>query len=384
MNELTLEKCLEYADLGWLDKHESADGKLVGFKYSRQTVYDGAWDEITLQCRGIVFDKSTGDIIAHPFNKFFNYEEIYDVTADDGSMRLTKLGETLKRLRHGFEPNITKNFRAMDKLDGSLGILFYYEDKWIIKTAGSFDSDQAKWAQNWFDTKIDNDRKELHLDKDWTYCFEIISSEDPHVCNYDYEGLVLLGFFDENHTEGEMADIAELAYKLDIRYSQMIYFDSMEKMIEQAKKLDVDHEGFVVTFSSGFKMKIKGVEYLEKFKMMSAISKKDVRAHFDVASLVVDPTYMMQIPEELWKIRKYGEDLESKCYDIKMRALGANSMITGLEGRERYEKAVEIMGKRYACLAINLATGRKINDLVFKFAVEELKSQVDDDGDNDE
>ena len=155
-------------------------------------------------------------------------------------------------------------------------------------------------------------------------------------------------------------------------------------MIEQAKKLDGDHEGFVVTFSSGFKMKIKGVEYLEKFKMMSAISKKDVRAHFDTEALVVEPTYMMQIPEELWKIRKYGEDLESKCYDIKMRALGAHSMITGLEGRERYEKAVEILGKRYACLAINLATGRKINDLVFKFAVEELKSQVDDDGDNDE
>ena len=383
MNYLTLEKCLEYADLGWLDKHESADGKLVGFKYSRQTVYDGAWDEITLQCRGIVFDKSTGDIIAHPFNKFFNYEEIYDVTTDDGYMRLTKLGETLKRLGHGFEPNITKNFRAMDKLDGSLGILFYYEDKWIIKTAGSFDSDQAKWAQNWFDTKIDNDRKELHLDKDWTYCFEIISNEDPHVCHYDYEGLVLLGFFDENHTEGEMADIAELAYKLDIRYSEMIYFDSMEKMIEQAKKLDVDHEGFVVTFSSGFKMKIKGVEYLEKFKMMSAISKKGVRAHFDTEALVVDPEYKKMIPEELWDMREYADKLERKCEEIKFKAEDSAAELLDLDGRERYEKAVQIMGKRYACLAINLATGRKINELVFRFAVEQLKEQGADDGDDE-
>jgi RNA ligase len=379
MNYLTLDKCLEYADLGWLDKHESADGKLVGFKYSRQTVYDGAWDEITLQCRGIVFDKSTGDIIAHPFNKFFNYEEIYDVTTNDGYMRLTKLGETLTRLGHEFEPRITKNFRAMDKLDGSLGILFYYEDKWIIKTAGSFDSDQAKWAQNWFDTKIDDDRKELHLDKDWTYCFEIISNEDPHVCHYDYEGLVLLGFFDENQTEGEMADIAELAYKLDIRYSQMIYFDSMEKMIEQAKKLDVDHEGFVVTFSSGFKMKIKGVEYLEKFKMLYSISKKSIRENFDTEHLVLDPEYRKQIPEELWEIREYADRLEKTCEDIKLRALAAYSQITGMEGRERYEMAVEILGKRYACLAINLVTGRKINDLVFRFAVEELKSQGEED-----
>lgn len=379
MNYLTLEKCLEYADLGWLDKHESADGKLVGFKYSRQTVYDGAWDEITLQCRGIVFDKSTGDIIAHPFNKFFNYEEIYDVTTDDGYMRLTKLGETLKRLGHGFEPNITKNFRAMDKLDGSLGILFYYDGKWIIKTAGSFDSDQAKWAQNWFDTKIDNERKELHLDKDWTYCFEIISNEDPHVCHYDYEGLVLLGFFDENHTEAEMVEIADLAYKLDIRYSQMIYFNSMEKMIAQAKKLDADHEGFVVTFSSGFKMKIKGIEYLEKFKLMSAISKKDIRAHFNTEALILDPEYKKMIPEELWDMREYADRLERACEEIRFKAEDSAAALLDLDGRERYEKAVQIMGKRYACLAINLATGRKINDLVFKFAVEELKSKGDSD-----
>lgn len=379
MNELTLEKCLEYVDLGWLDKHESADGKLVGFKYSRQTVYAGAWDEITLQCRGIVFEKSTGYIIAHPFNKFFNYEEIYDVTTDDGYMRLTKLGETLTRLGHEFEPNITKDFRAMDKLDGSLGILFYYDGKWIIKTGGAFDSDQAKWAQNWFDTKIDNERKELHLDQNWTYCFEIITNEDPHVCHYDYEGLVLLGFFDENHTEGEMVEIADLAYKLDIRYSQMIYFDSMEKMIAQAKKLDVEHEGFVVTFSSGFKMKVKGVEYLERFKMLSAISKKDIRAHFDKEALILEPEYKKMIPEELWDMREYADKLERKCEEIKFKAEESAPNLLGLDGIERYNKAVEILGKRYACLAINLVTGRKINDIVFHFAVEQLKSQGDDD-----
>ena len=46
MNRLTLDKCLEYEKLGWLNKHESDDGKLIGFKYSLQTVYDHAWDEI--------------------------------------------------------------------------------------------------------------------------------------------------------------------------------------------------------------------------------------------------------------------------------------------------------------------------------------------------
>lgn len=36
--------------------------------------------------------------------------------------------------------------------------------------------------------------------------------------------------------------------------------------------------------------------------------------------------------------------------------------------------------KRYASLEINLVTGRKINSLIFRFAVEQLNAQGDDDG----
>jgi RNA ligase len=372
MNYLTLEKCLEYADLGWLDKHESADGKLVGFKYSRQTVYDGAWDEITLQCRGIVFDKSTGDIIAHPFNKFFNYEEIYDVTTDDGYMRLTKLGETLTKLGHEFEPRITKNFRAMDKLDGSLGILFYYEDKWIIKTGGSFNSDQAKWAQKWFDKNIAPDRLE-HLNEGWDYCFEIISKDDPHVCHYDYEGLVLLGFFDENHVEGEMIDVVELAYKLGVRYSEASQFSSYEDMVKTARDLDVDHEGFVVTFESGFKVKVKGLEYLSKFHMISGITKKDIRLHFDIDKLHVDPEYKAAIPEELPQMQQYAELLDNECSAIKIEVQDVVFKIAGLTGRERYEKAIAEGGKFKGSLAVAITCGKSVNEKIFHHVVEKLK-----------
>lgn len=369
MNELTLQKCLEYTELGWLDKHESADGKLVGFKYSRQTVYDGAWDEITLQCRGIVFERSTGKIVAHPFDKFFNYQELY---AENGE--LTALGKRLK-------PEITKKFRAMDKIDGSLGIVFFYDGRWIVKTGGSFEADQSNWAQTWFDDPKNINPEELH--EGYTYCFEIVYNGDPHVCHYDYEGMVLLGFFDQQHHESQMIDVVEAAYKLGCRYSQEYKFDTMEQMIEHAKTLDVDHEGFVVTFSSGFKVKVKGVEYLERFKLISAISKKDIRAHFDLVHLIVEPEYKKEIPEELWKMREYADKLEDACERIRIDALHASEKLFCLNGRERYEKALELLGKRYASLAINLVTGRKINELIFRFAVEQLKAQGDDDVDDE-
>lgn len=380
MNALTLEKCLEYADLGWLDKHESPDGKLVGFKYSRQTVYDGAWDEITLQCRGIVFEKSTGDLIAHPFDKFFNYEEIYDVTADDGCVHLTKLGETLTRLGHGFEPKITKDFRAMDKLDGSLGILFFYDGKWIIKTGGSFNSDQAKWAQKWFDKNIAPDRLE-HLNEGYDYCFEIVSKDDPHVCHYDYEGLVLLGFFDDFHNEAEMIDVVELAYKLGVRYSESSTFSSYADMVKTARELDVDHEGFVVTFESGFKVKVKGMEYLSKFHMISGITKKDIRLHFDIDKLRVDPEYKAAIPEELPQMKQYAEFLDNECSATKIEVQDVVFKIAGLTGRERYEKAIAEGGKIKGSLAVAVTCGKSINEKIFHHVVEKLKAYDPEDTD---
>ena len=55
------------------------------------------WDEVTLQCRGLVIDDE-GKVVARPFKKFFNIEE------------------------NQYEP--TSEFEVFEKMDGSLGILF--------------------------------------------------------------------------------------------------------------------------------------------------------------------------------------------------------------------------------------------------------------------
>ena len=376
MNELTLQKCLEYEKLGWLNSHESEDGKLIGFKYSLQTVYDHAWDEITLCCRGIVFDKATGDIVAWPFNKFFNTEEIW---TEDG--QLAEVGKILQRLGHGYEPKMTRFFRAMDKIDGSLGILFYYDGKWIIKTGGSFNSDQAKWAQKWLDKCVGQEILDRYLDYGWTYCFEIVTKEDPHVCHYDYEGLVLLGALDENHVESEMIDIVEIAGRIGVRYSKMKEFKTYQEMVKYARALDVDHEGFVVTFDSGFKVKVKGMEYLSKFHMISGITKKDIRLHFDIEKLHVDPEYKAAIPEELPQMKQYAEFLDNECSATRIDVQDVVFKIAGLTGRERYEKAIAEGGKFVGSLAVAVTCGKSVNEKIFHHVVEKLKAYDPEDSD---
>ena len=63
-------------ELGRVSAHRQ--GNLVGFKYTNGTIYSQDWDVVTLNARGIVFDSQTGNVIARPFKKFFNYNEFFD------------------------------------------------------------------------------------------------------------------------------------------------------------------------------------------------------------------------------------------------------------------------------------------------------------------
>jgi RNA ligase len=80
-----------------------------------------------------------------------------------------------------------------DKLDGSLGILYFYDDKPYIATRGSFTSEQAERANKIFQKKYSH----LHFNKEHTYLFEIIYPENRIVVDYGAkEDLILLAVLD--------------------------------------------------------------------------------------------------------------------------------------------------------------------------------------------
>ena len=122
--------------------------ELVLYNYTDQCTYERHWNDITIQCRGIVFEKETTKIIARPFPKFFNVGEVEE----------TRL-ENLPR----------ENYRVFEKEDGSLGVLFNYRDEWVVATRGSFFSDQALKAREMLS------RYDLsQVSKDYTLMTEII------------------------------------------------------------------------------------------------------------------------------------------------------------------------------------------------------------------
>jgi RNA ligase len=162
----------KYYNDGLLHKQTHPTKDLTIWNYSPKVQYERLWDDITLQCRGLVTN-SKGDIVARPFKKFFNYEE------------------------HKPEDIPNETYVVYEKMDGSLGILFNYEGEWILATRGSFTSPQAIKGKEILD------RHDISAwRKDNTYLFEIIYPENRIVVDYKgEEKLVVIGAF---HTESGM------------------------------------------------------------------------------------------------------------------------------------------------------------------------------------
>jgi len=342
-----LRKYLKAAEKGRITAHWY--GKLVGFKYTRETVYASDWDEITLTSRGIVFDSETGEIVARPFDKFFNYGELIDSETGE----LTELAKKVMKYQKKIDiRKILKSirFHTMEKVDGSLGIVFWnpYLKHWQLKTGGSFDSDQAIWGQRWFDQHI---KKEL-LNPKKTYLFEIVYNEDFHPIRYDFEGLVLLAVIDnETGEEEHITGLRVYANAWGIKMAEIYEFDTFNEARNIATKLPSNQEGYVITFPEhGFKVKVKSDEWCQLAKMLECLSEWNIWVAYDCEKdffhANVDKTKgykpiddeVLYIPEEFPELREYAESVRKRVAEL--------TEVVVSEARETM-KAVEDQRSRY-------------------------------------
>jgi RNA ligase len=201
------------------------------------------WDDITLNCRGLVLDNE-GNVVAKPFPKFFNYEE------------------------HKPEDIPNEKFEVYEKMDGSLGIIFHYEGEWLIATRGSFTSEQAIKGKEMLD-KLNKSA----LIAGYTYLAEIIYPENRIVVDYgDVEKLVVLGAY--NNETGKEVVVDEMineGWEVVMKYKT--WGEGYDLLKEEISK---DKEGYVIRFSGGMRMKIKGTEYVRLHRILTNFSNKDI------------------------------------------------------------------------------------------------------------
>lgn len=283
-----LDKLEKYYQDGLLFKQVHPVHDLTIWNYSPKVQYDRLWDEITLQCRGLVTN-SEGEVIARPFKKFFNYEEY------------------LENAPHMI-PN--ESFDVFDKMDGSLGILFNYKNEWILATRGSFTSDQAIKGKKILDNNYDT----TELLPYNTYLFEIIYPENRIVIDYGKEMLVLLGAF-ETKTGNEipyesLAWYSEMCgYPLVKKYNGVTDYSTLKSIVSN------DAEGFVIRFKNGFRMKIKGDEYCRLHKILTNVSNRDIWEYLKYDKPLDD--ILDKVPDEFYNwVRETIKDFQDKQEEI--------------------------------------------------------------------
>lgn len=230
---------------------------LVVYNYTPACAWDRAWDDVTKKCRGLIVNRDTLEVVARPFEKFWNW--------DESSSPFPPAGPCLR----------------MPKMDGSLGVLYNHltiSENWAemklgISTRGSFHSEQAEWATKFLsrsDGFLSGGFVPL-LDK--TYLFEIIYPENRIVVDYgDWEGLTLIDVIDTDTGLADTAEFDECQWPDKVVRTPMTGFDS-----GQAQEIPKGDEGFVYLWPvRNFRTKMKSATYVILHRLISNLSEKSI------------------------------------------------------------------------------------------------------------
>ena len=225
---------------------------------------------IGLECRGIVLEVDTWKIVAKPMYRFFNWGEVEILGAPHFNLDNTQFN---------FDDFVTQS-----KEDGSLMILYNYNDKWMLNTRSFFLNEVGKTKvimsgihEVYVDEVIKvflsalNSKIECledldkYLDKDYTYCFEFCSHLNRIVRNYKKSTVFLLAkIANKNFQEAENEETDKAAYSIGAARPKDYKLKTFKAIIEAMKEMinkDPSLEGFVIRDLNSSRWKIKSPSY---------------------------------------------------------------------------------------------------------------------------
>ena len=350
-----------YFENGLLSKQSHPSLPLTIWNYTDKVQYDGVWDDVTLQCRGLITENVTGSVLVRPFNKFFNYEEL---------------------VGKGFIPSKGDYVYIQDKMDGSLGILFNYDDEWVMATRGSFTSEQAIKG-------LEIVKSMYFLDswlKEYAYLVEIIYPENRIVV--DYKGKEKVVFLSVVLNEGwkwKPTDDTELHWttatmilssngvkKSDIVKTEQ-HFNFSDELYQSLKeKNEKNREGFVLRFQPGnFRMKIKFEDYVALHKIMTNVSTTSV---WEVLSSGESMDNLLKgVPDEFYnKIKEYETELLNEFSALKSEYENHFESIKRLGTRKLFAQFATT-GFKHPSLLFGLLDGKDIGPTIWRIIKPEFR-----------
>lgn len=263
---------------GYIRENEHPDHPLSILTYTEKAQFENMWNRFTLQCRGLIYDWQTGEIVALPLPKFFNSVQHgvdQDTSVPDNPhLRIENWSKALPD-----EP-----FEIFEKLDGSMILVFHYKGEWLTASKGSFTSDQAKWAKQMIDQRT------YALQPGITYIAELIHPDNRIVVDYkDRKDLVLLAA--RRNSDGSELDLSTVAnswrgigsvVKSYMGPLSASFLKNMENFAAEGRDINgkkisgTEEEGYVVRFLGGTRAKVKLADYLAAHKLFTQTNERTV------------------------------------------------------------------------------------------------------------
>ena len=283
-------------------KRHKIYSNLVLFKYNQ---IDSPMSEpIVIECRGLILDESDNwKVISWPFNKFFNAEE-------------------------GFADKIDwPSARVLSKLDGSLAVLYFYNNQWHVSTSGTPDAsgnvNSLELSFNDYFWNTFNKYCELpnNLDENYCFMFELTGPQNRVVVVYNEPKITLIGA--RNRMTGQEITPKEAAnFFKSIPIVEEFPLNSIDNIIKTFEYISpLVQEGYVVVDKYFRRIKVKHPGYIALHHAKSGLGTKafvEIVRSGEVSEVIsAFPEFKVQLDEISIKYNNLIVHLESEYEKIK-------------------------------------------------------------------
>ena len=227
--------------------------------------------EICQECRGIILDSTNNwEVVAYPFNKFFNLNEPGAAEIDWDSAKV------------------------YEKMDGSLLQLFWYGGKWNWATSGNPDAagnvgdhgftfDELVRStifdrMDYLDRDAANNAFTKHRNKNITYMFELTTPFNQVVVQHESKRLTCIGARNiETFQELTDIEIGHIYFNTRFPFCKTYDFSSKEEILKALNdKKGTEREGFIVVDKNFNRVKIKSDDYVKLHRFHQGFSQKNL------------------------------------------------------------------------------------------------------------
>lgn len=349
------------------------DDSLQVLSYSRSTQFEGRWNDVTNQARGLIIQSSVSKfsdavVVERPWRKFFTIEQMSE--GPDGK-RAWALGDEDDGPGHSTIDASQIDFHApaevTDKLDGSLGILYRAPDGQLaLSTKGSFTSDQAVEYTKFLreNEAFYQAAENLKKGDQTTHLFELVGPDNPIVLNYDKQDIVLLGGVDKSSGVYRSPEDFKQVWgeSQGLSRTEIMPAKNLHEALAMGDR--ENREGMVVRFKSNdpnqqVMVKIKQEDYLKLHRVSTALTPKRV------LSLITEGDFE-QVREKM-------------STPIQERMDAVKEDFDKLEGRARetYEKYAHIESQKDFALTVQKEVPKSLRSLMFSLRQgKDIREQV--------